>query len=340
MTAQENNKMIESLPLVWVSYSHHAPAVFIQDKDETAKVVERNSMESKSAKVNIRVIPQGFRAALDSCGARIYNLLREYAVLQDGGNKYAIPIKLWNKVETEITENIKEYNLAKARLLEAAASGELESIKQRDLQDKYYLVGAHTVDQLNGMFWLDYRLSAKLESESVKTALEDFSAEFRATLERQIRDDERKTATEQAEAIGGKALTEIFDTLKIVAEKLGGKDVDGLKLKNIREKIARVVDILPHFNVTNDKRVSDLIEGIQKHLGGFEESEVREDDALRKVYADFAKTTLEANGVPVPPPVERKPKADAGKAEVSEAPVEETKAEEAPVAAPLAGAFD
>jgi len=333
MTAQETNKMIETLPLVWVSYSHHAPAVFIQDKDETAKVVERNAMESKSAKVNIRVIPEGFRKELDRCGAKIYNILREFAVLQDGGNKYAIPIKLWNKVEAEIAENMKEYNLAKARLLEAGASGELESIKQRDLQEKYPLVGPHSVDQLNGMFWLDYRLSAELESESVKSALQSFSEDFRAALEQQIREDERKTASEQASTIENKALSEIFDTLKLVAQKLGGEDTEKVKLKNIREKIARVVEVLPHFNVMNDKRVSDLIDSVNKNLGGFVEAEVREDDALRKLYAAFAKTTLEQNGQEVPPPAPKKVKAP-------EAPAEESKAEESPASdAPLAGVF-
>jgi len=220
--------------------------------------------------------------------------------------------------------------------LEAAESGELEAIKQRDLQEKYPLVGPHSVDQLNGMFRLDYRLSAELESESVKSALQSFSEDFREALEQQIREDERRTAAEQAKTIEGKALSEIFDTLKVVAEKLGGGDADGVKLKNIREKIQRVVEVLPHFNVLNDKRVFDLIDSLNKNLGGFVESEVRENDALRKLYAAFAKTTLEQNGQEVPSPAPKKAK--------EESPAEdEPKAEEVPAEAsdaPLAGVFN
>lgn len=187
--------------------------------------------------------------------------------------------KRFRKYQTDFDEAADEFAQLYPKYLEAAPARLKDTFDAEDYPEP---------KRVRGMFGFhtyvlpcpdakDFRVS--LTADAVKDIQSDFEARMKASLEDAMKEPYRR----------------IVEVVSKMAERLKAynpKTKEGVFRDSLVTNVQEVVELLPSFNLADDKSLTAMIKRIEKELCVNEASDLREDDKVRKVVAKAAEDIL------------------------------------------------
>lgn len=287
-----------------VDVTVHAPAQKVRLKDETSKLAADNNASTDAVAVLAERIPAGHAKALYNAGQAIRNHVDRVSVKINGQNVVPVPElpRLWITLYGHENLNSHEcvggtglvckYNALKAGLIELCENGELDRIIAEKAGNLANQITRVDCNLLNEAFGVDIRLDIDCDSEVVRTALNQLSANVRESIEAKAAADAERAAGEAVSEVTGHAIAWIEKTLTNVIERVGGGE-KGTHYKTLIASVTELVDRLPAYNLTGDGKVSNAIVAIRERLAKVMDADtLRDSDAARSTAVDAAKAIL------------------------------------------------
>ena len=265
----------------------------VMAKDATAAL--RTANDAETSYVNIARYPTVNVKTLTSAAGSIRSLFNKEATRL--GEYYVVPMALIPKFKAELDARIAEYEAEISKLILAAENGDMIRNLERENGELFSQIPkVPTAEQIRHDFGVEVTFEADLTSELVQGAMKLFTDQTREELVKEIEGQKEEIAKRMVNQANAKPMAELRDLIESVLVQAGkrGDDLKGVQWKSIVDKIQRVTEVMPAYNLTGDTTVAKLLEDARVRFSGLTKEVLKDNAQARDQAAIDAKAMSDA----------------------------------------------
>jgi len=262
------------------------------DRKVTDEVNKAQNAASDTGRYNKRLLPPGASSKVDAVtsAARTFHRMQTMPWMDDGVR--ILPATKYLEYAAKMKEFRQEFDEEVVGFLKAYPS-HIETAKKR-LGKMFNAADYPSANELRKSFdWklviLPFPDADDFRVLSQGPELDEVKADLEARVAALWDDAMKDTAERIVEVVG-----HMKEKLKGYKPGKGGKRAEGTFKDSLVGNVRELADLLPGFNLTNDKKLGSLITKIQKELCKHDAGLLRDDDKIRKRVAKSADEVLTA----------------------------------------------
>ena len=271
---------IGDMPVAIFTPHIHSKAENTQVKQIGAKAEKEAGAKAGTVKARVTRIPDMYAGPISTVEGQIRQLF-----YKDGiriGDSFAVPIAILPVFKKTLDTLVLQYNLHFAKMVEAVESGEMEAVLRKEAGDNIQHVKIPTIDEIKTGYGVEINMNVNFNSANVQTALKVLTDDVKNQLKEEVEASVKRENDMQLGASGKKIIGEVKGLLKDINERCNvGDDAKGYQYKTLIDRLDRITKVLPAYNVTNDKTLSDLIETVRTKFDGLTKETLKADKSVR-----------------------------------------------------------
>ena len=252
----------------------------VEDKSLSAKAEQENNAQKGMVKSRVTRIPKMYAGPIGTMEGKIRQHFYKEGI--QIGASFAVPLSIFPSFKAVLDGYIQEYNLLFAKMVASVESGEMEAVLRKEAGDLIDKITVPSVSEIRNGYGVEVNLNCNFDSENVQTALKVLADDVRENLKKDVETSVKKENEAQLSAATQKIVGEVKALLKDINTRCNVADAKGFKYETLIDKIERVTKVLPSYNVTGDKQLSDLLETIRQKFDGLNKKTLKTDATVRE----------------------------------------------------------
>jgi hypothetical protein len=255
------------------------------DKKITDEVNEKHHAVADAGRYNKLLVPKTAIEPIWRSGYRLVDAHREMTMpwLSDGAR--ILPAAMYMKY----TERMRDLRIERERAVDNFVRNYRSFVEQRRKELNGMFREEDYPKDVRGKFDVTLRIMPCPDSGDFRVELaKEHAADIRADIEQQM-----KVALQQAVA---DPVNRIIDKVGKMAERLQayepspgkGERAEGVFRDSLVDNVRELVDLLPSFNLTDDKKFDRIIKDMREKLCVYDAKELRENESAREAVATAA----------------------------------------------------
>lgn len=270
----------KDMPVAIFTPHIHSKSDNVEDRSLSQKAEQDNNAQKGMVKSRVTRIPKVYAGPMGTIEGKIRQLFYKEAIQL--GQSFAVPLSIFPAFKARLDGYIQEYDLLFAKMVEAVESGEMETVLRAEAGDLIEKIKIPSVSEIRNGYGVDVSLNCNFDSQIVQTALSVLAADVRENLKKDVEASVKRENEAQLSASSQKIISEVKSLLKDINTRCNVTDSKGLHYETLIDKIERVTKVLPVYNVTGDKQLSDLLETIRQKFDGLNKKTLKSDATVRE----------------------------------------------------------
>lgn len=276
---QNGSVGISDMPVAIFTPHIHGKSENTQVRQIGEKAEQEAGAKAGTVKARVTRIPDMYAGPIGTVEGQIRNLFYKHGIRI--GDSFAVPIAILPAFKKELDAKVLEYNLYFSKMIEAVESGEMETILRNEAGENIKLVKIPTVKEIREGYGVEINMNVNFNSAKVNEALKVLTDDMKEQLKVEVEASVKRENEMQLSASGKKIVAEVKEFLADINKRCGATDAKGLQFKTMIDRLDRITKVLPAYNVTGDKTLSDLLETVRTKFDGLNKETLKADKAVR-----------------------------------------------------------
>ena len=270
------------IPVAFYTLSISGKSDNVNSKGLDAEITENKGADSDAIRTLISIIPKPYSKPIVSVGGKIRNHFEKNGI-RLGKTLYGIPLAVLPAFKNELDKMMQEYQLHVSKLIEIAEDGSLRDIVIKSAGDMASDVAGKipSADDIRNGYGVDVRVKVNFNDGNVQKALQVLSDDLKNQLREEVEASAKKDNADKVNAVSAKIVDAVRELVKDVNERCK-KAEKGTQWKTMVDKVKRIVEILPAYNVLGNPELDKMIASVSEKFGKLSTDDLKEDAKVRE----------------------------------------------------------
>lgn len=270
------------IPVAFYTLSISGKSDNVNSKGLDAEITENKGADCDAVRTLISIIPKVYSKPIVSVGGKIRNHFERNGI-RLGKTLYGIPLTVLPAFKMELDKLMQEYQLHVSKLIEIAEDGTLQDIVLKSAGDLAGEVAGRipSADDIRSGYGVDVRVKVNFNDGNVQKALQILSDDLKSQLRKEVEESTAKDNADKVNAVSSKIVDAVRELVKDINERCK-KAEKGTQWKTMVDKVKRIIDVLPAYNVLGNPELDKMIASVNEKFGKLSTDDLKEDAKIRE----------------------------------------------------------
>lgn len=277
------------IPVAFYTVSISGKSDNANAKGLDAEIADNKGTDADAVRTLVSIIPKVYSKPITSIGGKIRNHFERNGI-RLGKTLYGIPLAVLPAFKMELDKMMQEYQLHVAKLVEIAENGTLRDVVIKSAGDVANEIADKipSADDIRNGYGVDVRVKVNFNDGNVQKAMQILSDDLKSQLRQEVEESTKKDNADKVNAVSSKIVDAVRELVKDINERCA-KAEKGTQWKTMVDKVKRIVDVLPAYNVLGNPELDKMIASVREKFGKLTTEDLKESDKTREEAITNAK---------------------------------------------------